>query len=105
MKRSQPLWVIDNEFNAIPGITKASIKLNEPRAPQDGIPLTLMAKHQPHINAVWMLNNHEMVVCTKVVNGQNHTQYVYDHYSTVDAKGFYFSEVNTILDSYVKHVG
>lgn len=104
MNRSKSLWLIDSAFNAIPGVSKASIRLNEPRAPKDGIPITLLAKYQPRINAAWMLNHHEMVICSKVVDGQGKTMFAYDHYSTTDAKGFYLSEVNTILDSYLKTV-
>lgn len=102
MSSSKSLWLIDSAFNAVPGIQKASIKLLEPRAPEDGIPVTLMAKHQLHIHAVWMLGHHEMIVCCRWTGDQGIDIYAYDHYSTVDAKGFYFSEVNTILDTYVK---
>lgn len=104
MKRSQSLWSVDTQFNTVPGVTKASIRLNEPRAPQDGIPITLLAQHQHSINAAWMLRHHELVVCTKVVDGHGKSMFAYDHYSTTDAKGFYFSEVRTILDTYLQTV-
>lgn len=98
------LWVIDSTYNAIPGVSKATVTIKDLLEPYNSTPVPLAPKYEGHIHKAWTLGVHELVICSKVTNDSG-LHFRFDHYATTDVKGFYLREVTTIMDSYIHWVG